>query len=206
MNVKIKNLGITKYQDTWLAMKNFISSNPDHDEIWITEHYPIYTVGLNKKGLVLPKNKDIEFLYVDRGGKITYHGPGQLVAYTLFDIKRLGVGVRQLVTTIEQSIVQLLTSYGVDAQPDRKAPGVYVAGKKIAALGLRVRKGCAYHGLSLNVEMDLDVFSLINPCGYAGLEVTQTKDQGIDATMPELAIELTEHITGLFGYDAAELN
>ena len=187
-------------------MLEHITKQHAASEIWLLEHPPVYTQGRAGKHEHILYNNHIPIIQTDRGGQVTYHGPGQLVAYTLFDIKRLGVGVRQLVTTIEQSIVQLLTSYGVDAQPDRKAPGVYVAGKKIAALGLRVRKGCAYHGLSLNVEMDLDVFSLINPCGYAGLEVTQTKDQGIDATMPELAIELTEHITGLFGYDAAELN
>ena len=196
------------YEHTWHKMRAFTleRSVGVSDELWLVQHPPVFTLGQagKEEHLLLPG--EIPIVRTDRGGQVTYHGPGQLVAYTLFDIKRLGVGVRQLVTTIEQSIVQLLTSYGVDAQPDRKAPGVYVAGKKIAALGLRVRKGCAYHGLSLNVEMDLDVFSLINPCGYVGLEVTQTKDQGIDATMPELAIELTEHITGLFGYDAAELN
>ncbi len=195
------------YEQTWRNMRAFTLERSDEaiDELWLVQHPPVFTLGQagKEEHLLLPG--DIPVVRTDRGGQVTYHGPGQLVAYTLFDIKRQGLGVRALVTTIEQSIIQLLAAYGVDAQSNRDAPGVYVAGKKIAALGLRVRKGRAYHGLSLNVEMDLGVFSLINPCGYVGLEVTQTKDLGVKATMAELAIELTEQIQRLFGYDAAEL-
>ena len=131
MSMKIKYLGITKYQDTWLAMKNFVSDNPEHDEIWITEHYPIYTVGLNQKGLILPNNKDIELLYVDRGGKITYHGPGQLIIYTLINIKKHSFNIRQLVTILEQSVVHLLKKMKVKSFTKKDAPGVYINNSKI---------------------------------------------------------------------------
>ena len=177
------------YEHTWHKMRAFTleRSVGVSDELWLVQHPPVFTLGQagKEEHLLLPG--EIPVVRTDRGGQVTYHGPGQLVAYTLFDIKRLGVGVRQLVTTIEQSIVQLLTSYGVDAQPDRKAPGVYVAGKKIAALGLRVRSGCCYHGLSLNVDMELEPFSRINPCGFAGLGVTSMKEQGLSVQVDEAA-------------------
>ena len=196
-----------EYESTWHKMRAFTLDRTAEasDELWLVQHPPVFTLGQagKEEHVLLPG--DIPVVRTDRGGQVTYHGPGQLVAYTLFDIKRLGFGVRQLVTNIELSIIQLLAGYGVNAQPDREAPGVYVDGRKIAALGLRVRKGCAYHGLSLNVDMDLGVFSLINPCGYAGLEVTQTSNLGIDADVQELAHGLTAQITDLFGYDAVEV-
>ena len=176
MNVKIKNLGITKYQDTWLAMKNFISCNPDHDEIWITEHFPIYTVGLNKKGLVLPKNKDIELLYVDRGGKITYHGPGQLIIYTMINTRKCSFNIRQLVTILEQSVVNLLEKIGIESFTKKDAPGVYINNSKIASIGLRLKNGYTYHGLSLNIDMDLSPFNSINPCGLKNISMAQISD------------------------------
>jgi lipoyl(octanoyl) transferase len=176
MSVRIKNLGITNYQDTWLAMKNFVSSKPDHDEIWITEHYPIYTVGLNKKGLILPKNKDIELLYVDRGGKITFHGPGQLIIYTMINTRKHSFNIRQLVTILEQSVVHLLKKIGIKSFTKKDAPGVYINNSKIASIGLRLKHGYTYHGLSLNIDMDLTPFESINPCGLKDISMAQISD------------------------------
>ena len=179
MNVKIKNLGITKYQDTWLAMKNFISCNPDHDEIWITEHFPIYTIGLNKKGLVLPKNKDIELLYVDRGGKITYHGPGQLIFYFVIDLKKRKKDIRKFITLIENSIIDTLKCYKIETFSDKKNIGIWYNDKsnikKVAAIGVRVSKWFAYHGFSININNNLDKYNSIIPCGIRDKGVTTLK-------------------------------
>ena len=193
-----------EYESAWQKMRAYTleRTSEDSDELWLVQHPAVFTLGQAGKEEHILMAGEIPVVRTDRGGQVTYHGPGQLVAYTLFDIKRLGIGVRQFVTKIEQSIIQLLADYTVVAESKPEAPGVYVAGKKIAALGLRVRKGCAYHGLSLNVDMDLSVFTRINPCGYTGLEVTQTKDQGIQTAMPELALELTAQIIDSFGYDA----
>jgi len=192
------------YEKTWRDMRAFTLERIPvcKDELWLVEHPAVFTLGQAGKEEHILIPGDIPIVRSDRGGQVTYHGPGQLVAYTLFDIKRLGIGVRQFVTLIEQSIIRLLAEYQVDAVARPEAPGVYVGGRKIGALGLRVRKGCTYHGLSLNVDMDLSVFNRINPCGYAGLEVTQTSDLGIDADMRDLATRLTEHLAELFGYDA----
>lgn len=146
------------------------------DELWVVEHPPVYTQGMNGKPEHLLDLGDIPLVQTDRGGQVTYHGPGQIVVYVLIDLRRRGWGVRQLVGLLEQAAIDLLTGYGITAHTRRDAPGVYVQGKKIAALGLRVRHGCSYHGLSLNVAMDLAPFQRINPCGYAGLEVTQLCD------------------------------
>jgi lipoyl(octanoyl) transferase len=143
------------------------------DELWFLQHPPVYTLGKNGKAEHVLNSADIPVVNSDRGGQVTYHGPGQVVVYTLLDLKRLKMGVRELVTLIEQTIVNVLASYGIDAATRRDAPGVYVKDAKIAALGLRVRKGCSFHGLALNVDMDMEPFSRINPCGYEGLEVTQ---------------------------------
>lgn len=143
------------------------------DEFWFLQHPPVYTLGKNAKAEHVLNANNIPVINVDRGGQVTYHGPGQVVVYTLLDLNRLKIGVRELVTVIENSIIDLLADYGVESSARRDAPGVYVNNAKIAALGLRVRKGCSYHGLALNVDMDLEPFSWINPCGYEGLEVTQ---------------------------------
>ncbi len=160
------------------------------DELWLTEHDAIYTLGLNRKEIRLPSRNDIPILMVDRGGKITYHGPGQIVIYLLLDLKRLGLEVRQAVNHIENAIIELLSEYGVQANAEPKAPGVYISGKKIAALGLRLKNMRCYHGLSLNVAMDLTPFDAIDPCGYQGLQVTQTQDLGIEANQETLAHRL----------------
>lgn len=175
-------------------MKDFteLRVNDTKDEIWVVEHPPVYTLGRNGKREHILQSTDIPIIKVDRGGQVTYHGPGQLVVYILLDLHRRNFGIRQLVTLIENSIVQLLAEYNVIAYSDRKAPGVYVEKKKIAALGLRVSKGCTTHGLSLNVDMDLTPFQYINPCGYQGLEVTQCSNMGIYENMQGLATVLID--------------
>lgn len=160
------------------------------DEIWWVEHPPVFTQGRNGKPEHLLDPGEIPVIQIDRGGQVTFHGPGQIVLYCLLDLRRRNLGVRQFVTLIEQSIIDLLARYGVDAAARSDAPGVYVQGRKIAALGLRIRHGCSFHGLSLNVDMDLEPFQRINPCGYAGLAVTQTTELGINASHQELAQSL----------------
>lgn len=188
----IRRLGLTDYEPTWEAMRAFTAERTAEspDELWLTEHPPVYTLGLNRKDVRLPWRDDIPLVRTDRGGKITYHGPGQIVIYLLLDLKRQGLTVRQLVDRMEVAIIALLTEYGVSAEGRPDAPGVYVNGSKIASLGLRLKNGCCYHGLSLNVDMDLSPFTAIDPCGYRGLQVTQTRDLGIAADGDTLAQRL----------------
>jgi lipoyl(octanoyl) transferase len=174
------------------------------DEIWLVQHSPVFTLGRNGKPEHVLAPGDIPVIPIDRGGQVTYHGPGQLVVYLLLDIRRKELGVRDLVMRIEQSVIELLSHYSVTAQGDREAPGVYVDGRKIAALGLRITRGHTYHGLSLNVDMDLEPFQRINPCGYAGLQVTQCRDLGIGQAPFELAGELCECLAQQLGYAALE--
>ena len=199
----VKNLGEKPYAETWQAMKSFTDSRDEcaADEFWFVQHPPVYTLGQAGKVEHLLTPGDIPIVHSDRGGQVTYHGPGQLVCYLLLDIRRLQLGVRDLVTAIEQSIVQLIKSYGVAAEAKPEAPGVYVDGRKLAALGLRIRKGCSYHGLSLNVDMDLGPFSNINPCGIEGLEVVDMKRLGIDRPMAKIMEELTDILVQQIGYD-----
>ena len=199
MSVIIRQLGLTDYQTTWQAMQAFTAgrSAETPDEMWLTEHSAVYTLGLNRKNIRLPKNK-IPVILVDRGGKITYHGLGQVVIYLLVDLKRHNLNVRQLVNLMETSIIELLAQFNLIATAKADAPGVYVENdgkhKKIASLGLRLKNNCCYHGLSLNVDMDLAPFSEIDPCGYAGLEVTQTKDLGIANTCQQIAENLLKRL------------
>lgn len=174
----IRHLGLREYLPTWRAMQDFTETRTKDsaDEIWLLEHPPTFTLGRAGKAEHLLNPGDIPVIHIDRGGQVTYHGPGQLVVYLLLDLQRLNLGIRQLVDHIEQSIIALLADYAITAQSRRDAPGVYVSEAKIAALGLRVRRGGCYHGLSLNVDMDLEPFQRINPCGYPGMEVTQVKD------------------------------
>lgn len=190
--LRVRVLGQQDYVPVWQQMQAFTQGRDSHspDEIWLVEHAPVFTLGRNGKMEHVLAPGDIPVIPIDRGGQVTYHGPGQLVVYLLLDIRRKDLGVRELVVQIEQSVIDLLADYGVVAEGDRDAPGVYVQGRKIAALGLRVAKGCTYHGLSLNVDMDLEPFQRINPCGYAGLQVTQCKALGIGQTPLELASEL----------------
>jgi lipoyl(octanoyl) transferase len=164
------------------------------DELWLTEHPPVYTLGLNRKDVRLPWRDDIPLVLTDRGGKITYHGPGQIVLYLLLDLKRRDMTVRQLVDRIEGTVIALLGEYGIAAEGRPDAPGVYVNGAKIASLGLRLKNGRCYHGLSLNVDMDLAPFHAIDPCGYRGLQVTQMRDLGIVLDMETCATALVERL------------
>lgn len=197
----IKELGLTHYQPVWQAMQEFTRQRDEHtqDELWLTEHYPVYTQGQNGRMHHLLNTGDIPVVKVDRGGQVTYHGPGQLVLYCLLDLKRLGFGIRQLVTLIEQSIINVLAEYGVAAHARQDAPGVYVEQAKIAALGLRVRKGSCYHGLSFNLDMDLAPFAGINPCGFEGLPVTQLADLVPDFSIADVQKKLcSQLIQGLY--------
>lgn len=192
--VVIRNLGLTDYIETWHAMQAFTHSRVKDtpDEIWITEHLPVYTLGLNRKGVSLPRRLDIPLIGTDRGGKITYHGPGQIMIYLLLNINRMRMTVKQLVLYMETTLISLLKIYGITAQTIKDAPGVYVNGRKIASLGLRVKNGCCYHGISLNVDMDLSPFLAIDPCGYRGLEMTQMLDLGVKTSVSELSWHLSE--------------
>jgi lipoyl(octanoyl) transferase len=197
---EIRPLGLTEYLPVWREMQQYTDARDSQssDQLWITQHYPVYTQGLNGRAQHLLQTGDIPVIQVDRGGQVTYHGPGQLVIYCLLDLQRLGKGVRRLVTDIEQSVIALLADFDIPAKARRDAPGVYIGQAKIAALGLRIRKGCCYHGLSLNLDMDLAPFAGINPCGYEGLEVTQLADhvRGFDRQEIEhrLCNELIQHI------------
>ena len=189
----VRHLGRTDYTQTWQAMQQFNAERTPStaDEVWVTEHFPVYTLGLNRQGVRLPAASDIPLVLTDRGGKITYHGPGQLIIYPLLDLKRHGLSVRKLVSVLENSVIAWLAEYGVQAQAKSNAPGVYVQEAKLAALGLRIKNNGSYHGLSVNVSMDLSPFSAIDPCGYAGLAVTQTQDLGLPLTLSQAAEQLT---------------
>ena len=170
------------------------------DELWLVEHPPVFTLGRSGREEHLLNPGDIPIVHTDRGGQVTYHGPGQVVIYLLLDLRRLNVTVRQLVSGIEQTIIRFLEEHNIAAEAKPKAPGVYVQGRKIAALGLRIRRGCSYHGLALNVDMDLSPFQRINPCGYAGLEVTQLKDLGISMDWNDVAGSLCDQLRRELGY------
>ncbi|GFO71825.1 lipoyl(octanoyl) transferase [Bathymodiolus japonicus methanotrophic gill symbiont] len=196
MNIKVRHLGQQDYLSCWKKMQDYTLARDENstDEIWIVEHPPVFTQGLNGKPEHLLQVSDIPVVNADRGGQITYHAPGQLVVYTLIDIKRRGLGVRQLVTVIEQAMIVALAQYGLQAAARAEAPGVYIQDKKIGSVGLRIKKGCSYHGLSLNNNMDLTPFSYINPCGYQGLQVTQLADLGVNIKTNELAIPVVKSI------------
>ncbi len=201
----VRHLGLRPYDEVWQAMKTFTDQRDENtdDELWLVQHPPVFTQGQAGRNEHILDPGDIRVVQTDRGGQVTYHGPGQLVAYPLLDLKRLTLSARGLVTGLENSVTALLRRYGVDGEAKKGAPGVYVEGAKIAALGLRIRRGCSYHGLALNVDMDLNPFSRINPCGYEGLEVVDAKGVGITAGLPELADGLVEMIRLEFGYDSA---
>lgn len=197
----VKRLGITDYETTWHAMQQFTATRTADtaDELWLTEHTPVYTLGLNRKNVSLPQRDDIPLVLTDRGGKITYHGPGQIVVYVLLDLTRHALNIRSLVNKLEDSIIVLLAQHQITAVAKADAPGVYVNGAKIASLGLRIKNNCCYHGLSLNVNMDLSPFSAIDPCGYRGLEVTQTQDLAMTSDFNTLGEMLINHLTANLG-------
>jgi lipoyl(octanoyl) transferase len=203
MYPKVRHLGEVDYHQTWQNMQNFTNSRQQEtvDELWFLQHPPVYTLGKNGKAEHVLNSAAIPVINSDRGGQVTYHGPGQIVVYTLLDLNRLKIGVRELVTVIEQSLIELLASYGVNSSARRDAPGVYVNDAKIAALGLRVRKGCSFHGLALNVDMDLEPFSRINPCGYQGLEVTQLKNLVTDIEINDVVADLQQTLLKNLSYE-----
>ena len=185
----VKRLGVTDFETTWRQMQQFTAERTHEtlDELWLTEHPPVYSLGLNRKNVRLPSNSDIPLVLTDRGGKITYHGLGQVIIYTLLDLKRNKLDIRSLVSLLEDTVIELLANYQLKAVAKVDAPGVYVDDAKIAALGLRIKNNYCYHGLSLNINMDLTPFQGIDPCGYVGLAVTQTKDLGIEANMEQIS-------------------
>ncbi len=196
----IRHLGLVEYAAAYDAMRRFSAARDAStpDELWVLQHPPVYTTGLAGRSEHFPRS-GIPVERIDRGGQITYHGPGQAVVYTLLDLSRRDLRVRQLVQMIEQAVIGLLAGQGIAAARKPGAPGVYVEGAKIAALGLRVRKGCCYHGVALNVDMGLAPFAAIDPCGFPGLAVTQTRDLGIAAGTDELGEQLATHIIRLLG-------
>jgi lipoyl(octanoyl) transferase len=195
--MRVRRLGRLEYEPAWRAMQDFTAQrgNDGADELWLTEHPPVYTLGAAGRTAHLPRvNNGIPVIKVDRGGQITYHGPGQVVLYVLLDLRRRGLGVRALVRMMERAVIDLLADRGITAEGRVEAPGVYVNGAKIAALGLRVKNGCSYHGLAFNIDMDLSPFHAIDPCGYSGLAVTQARDLGIAGTTETLGEELVRHL------------
>ncbi len=193
----IRNLGLQDYETCWQVMQSFTQERNSEtpDEIWIVEHHPVYTLGLSGKREHLLNTGNIPVINSDRGGQVTYHGPGQVVIYTLLDIKRLNLGVRQLVSLLEQAMINTLADHGIGAVSKAEAPGVYVNDKKIGSIGLRIKKNCSYHGLSLNNDMDLRPFEHINTCGYSDLKVTQLSDLGVTISSTQLANSVIQAIT-----------
>ncbi len=199
----VRQLGRRPYEPTWRAMRDFTDQRDPTtaSELWIVEHPPVFTQGQAGRPEHLLATGDIPVVQTDRGGQVTYHGPGQLVIYLMLALREAGVGIRRLVTIMEQAIIDLLQARSVQAESRADAPGVYVAGQKVASLGLRVRRGYTYHGLALNVDNDLAPFARINPCGHAGLAVTSTRQLGIDEAQQALATELAQRLADALGYE-----
>lgn len=197
-----RDLGVIEYTETWEKMKNFTQtrSKDDADEIWLLEHPSLFTQGQAGKEEHLLAPGDIPVIQVDRGGQVTYHGPGQLIAYVLIDLKRLSIGVRDLVNILESALVNTLSLNAIEAYSKADAPGVYVNEKKVASLGLRVRRGCSFHGLALNVDMDLTPFNRINPCGYQGLQMLDMKGLRTDVTLSNVKVQLANQLAEQLGY------
>lgn len=199
----VRDLGRQPYEPVWRAMQRFTDARHDAttDELWVVEHDPVFTLGQAGKEEHVLAPGDIPVLHVDRGGQVTYHGPGQIVVYPLLDLRRLGIGVRDYVCRIEQAIIDTLDEWNIGAERLEGAPGVYVGGAKIAALGIRVRRGCSFHGLAFNVAMDLEPFHRINPCGYKGLQVTSVLDLGGPSGPDAVKPVLLAHLASQFGLE-----
>jgi len=205
--VEIRNLGRQAYEPVWREMQRYTDERGETtpDQIWIVEHEPVFTQGQAGKAEHILAAGDIPVVQVDRGGQVTYHGPGQLVVYFMLDLRRKKIGVRELVTSIENAVVDLLAGYQINSAPRADAPGVYVAEDKICSLGLRIRRGCSFHGLALNVDMDKSPFSRINPCGYAGMKVTQVADQGGPSSLSQVAQDLIGAIMRSLRYQKSQV-
>jgi len=201
-NLQVRRLGLMEYEPVWRAMQAFTDRRDENtaDELWLVEHPPVFTQGQAGLAEHILAPGDIPVIQVDRGGQVTYHGPGQIVAYPLIDISRSGIGVRQLVKGIEQAIIDVLQSYGVQAQLQQGAPGVYIDGVKIASLGLRIRRGKSFHGLAFNIDMDLEPFQRINPCGFEGLKVTNLS-AFTRVSKTEVEDRLIAGLTEVLGYN-----
>ena len=201
----IRHPGRVDYATAWHDMQNFTNSRNHNtpDELWFLEHPPVFTLGRNGKQEHLHNTGEIPVINTNRGGQVTYHGPGQLIVYPLLDINRRQLGVQSLVQILEQAVIDLCMDYRIDAHRREKAPGVYVDDRKLAALGLRIRKGCSFHGLSLNIDMDLTPFSMIDPCGYAGMEVTQLRDLGVKTSLKTIADQFQNHLENLLKMQAS---
>jgi len=202
----IRHLGIVPYKPTYQAMQRFTDTRgaDTPDELWVLQHPPVYTLGQAAKPEHLLNTGNIPIYPIDRGGQVTYHGPGQLIVYILMDIKRRNWGVKKLVHALEQAVIDYLASQNMSAKRREKAPGVYVDDRKIASLGLRIRRGCSYHGLSLNVDMDLTPFQGINPCGYAGLEVTQLRDLGMTEDFEQVTAQFLSYLLESLDFNPVE--
>jgi lipoyl(octanoyl) transferase len=202
----LRHLGLRAYEPVWRDMQRFTDTRDGStpDEVWFVEHPPVFTLGMNGSLDHVIAPGDIPVVQIDRGGQVTYHGPGQLVVYPLIDIRRQGLGVRQLVVALERSVIALAASLGIQATCERNAPGVYVQGAKLASVGLRIRRGASYHGIALNVGVDLEPFSRINPCGYQGLAVTRLADLCGLADVPTAARLLTPHLLRELGFADAQ--
>jgi len=203
----VRQLGLRDYEPVWREMQRFTDGRDENspDELWLVEHPPLFTLGMNSKEEHLLAPGAIPVIAIDRGGQVTYHGPGQQIVYLLLDLKRNRLGIRAVVERIEAAVIRLLADYGIEARGRRDAPGVYVGERKIAALGLRVRRGCSYHGLALNVKMDLEPFTRINPCGHPGMEVTQLVDLGGPDDPAQIAPALCRYLAQELGYDSCRL-
>lgn len=195
-------LGRIDYLPAWRGMQSFTDARDEYarDEIWFLEHPPVYTLGMNAAPEHVLAPGDIPLVQIDRGGQVTYHGPGQLVVYPLLNVRRLGLGVRELVVGLENAVIATLSGWGVEAVGRREAPGIYVGGRKIASIGLRIRRGCSYHGLAFNISMDLEPFNGINPCGYRGLEVIDLHSLGVETTLPQAAEQLAPQLLAALGW------
>ncbi len=204
----VKRLGLQDYQPVWQAMHEFTDNRTEEtlDEVWLVEHNPVYTQGQAGKAEHLINTGDIPVVQSDRGGQVTYHGPGQLVAYFLINLRRKKLGVRDLVTNIENLVISTLKTYNIDSAAKPDAPGVYVQDRKICSLGLRIRKGCSFHGLALNVNMDLTPFLRINPCGYAGMEMIQVSDFAGSTDIRHVEERLIEQLVNLLKYEQVEFS
>jgi lipoyl(octanoyl) transferase len=198
----IRRLGLVEYEPTWRAMQRFTEERAaaTPDEIWFLEHPPVFTLGVNASRAHLLAPGDIPVVHVDRGGQVTYHGPGQLVVYPLVDLRRAGLAIRDFVTALERGVIDLAAQFGISAEGRRSAPGVYVDGRKLASVGVRVRRGGSYHGLAVNVALDLEPFRRINPCGYQGLQMTRLAELGGPRTVSACARSLEPHLLRALGY------
>lgn len=206
-SIRIRNLGLQDYEPVWRDMQDFTNSrNSDTtDEIWFAQHKPVFTLGVNASRDHVLAPGDIPVVQIDRGGQVTYHGPGQLMIYPLIDLRRAGIGVRPLVTALEQSVVDLAADYGIAAASRCDAPGVYVDGVKVASIGLRIRRGASFHGMALNVDVDLEPFSRINPCGFTDLEVTDLKRLGVENDLERVREKLLAHFLKHIDFANADL-